>query len=110
MDTTPPPAGPTPPVAAPPRTGDPGAPNPPASHGADPEQPRDLVGAPMTVTGTVTVVGGCTVLDTGAKRWALSGDRAGQLRAGDRVTVRGRPAAMPAGCRADGALQVILIA
>jgi hypothetical protein len=92
-----------------PPAGDPGAPRPPASHGADPEQPRDLVGAPVTVTGTVTIVDGCTVLDAGSRRWALLGEPAKGLRQGNRVTVRGRAEAAPAGCHADAALQVILV-
>jgi hypothetical protein len=86
-----------------------GVPTPPTGPGAGPEQPRDLVGPPMTVTGAVTVADGCVVLDTGSKRWALLGDRAGQLRDGHRVTVRGRPEAVPAGCRADSGLRVILV-
>jgi hypothetical protein len=85
-------------------------PNPPTTQGADPEYPRDLVGPPMTITGTVTTAGGCTILDTGSQRWALLGDQNRRLRDGSRVTVRGRPAAAPAGCRANGALQVISVA
>src|SRR3981189_1844425 len=60
MATTPA-AEPTPPAAPSPRTGARGAPNPPAPQGADPEHPRDLVGPPMTITGTVTTAGGCTI-------------------------------------------------
>jgi hypothetical protein len=63
----------------------------------------------MTVTGTVTTASGCTILDTGSRRWALLGDESRRLRQGSRVTVRGRPEAAPAGCPADGALQIILV-
>ncbi|NJC67771.1 hypothetical protein HC028_25180 [Planosporangium flavigriseum] len=76
---------------------------------ADPQQPMDLAGGPTTLTGTVSTAGGCAILDTGAQRWALLGDKAGQLRDGSRVTVRGRPGAVPAGCGVDRALQVVLV-
>jgi hypothetical protein len=109
VPTTPPAGEPTPPTAPSPRTGDPPVPNPPATQGADPEYPRDLLGAPMTITGTVTTAGGCAVLDTGSRRWALLGEQTGRLRDGSRVTVRGRPGAVPAGCHADGALRIILV-
>jgi hypothetical protein len=63
----------------------------------------------MTIAGTVTTAGGCTVLDTGSQRWALLGDQTRRLRDGSRVSVRGRPVAAPAGCRANGALRIILV-
>jgi hypothetical protein len=80
------------------------SPSPPA--GTDPENPRDLAGASVTVTGTVVTADGCPVLDTGSQRWALLGDQAKRVRDGSRVTVRGRPAAAPHGCGADHALDV----
>jgi hypothetical protein len=98
-------AGSTEPAPSP-RTGDRSTPTPPATAGADPEQPRDLVGPPITIAGTVRIVGGCTLLDTGSQRWALLGAEATQLRGGSRVTVRGRLARVPAGCQADRALEV----
>ncbi|MDG6108262.1 hypothetical protein Daura_21625 [Dactylosporangium aurantiacum] len=72
----------------------------------DPENPQDLRGAPMTITGTVHTRPGCVILDAGAARWALTGPLATTLRDGATVTVRGRPTAVPAGCGADHALDV----
>jgi hypothetical protein len=94
------------PGRTPPQGGDPGR---TASPGVDPENPNDRVGAPMTVAGVVASVGGCVVLDAGARRWALTGEPAARLRQGARVTVRGWARPVPAGCSADGGLEVILV-
>lgn len=72
-----------------------------------PENPRDLRGAPLVLTGVVAVVDRWTVLDTPAGRWALL-DTAG-LRPGERVTVRGWPQGVPPECPASRALRVILV-
>jgi hypothetical protein len=104
-------AAPTSPASAP--TADPGrrrpSPAPTASRTtppADPENPNDQVGAPIVLTGTVHTSGTCVTLTVGAHRWALVGASTGALRQGQTVTVRGRPVALAAGCRADFALAV----
>jgi hypothetical protein len=72
----------------------------------DPENPQDLRGAPMTITGTVHKQPNCVILDAGAARWALTGPLATALHDGATVTVRGRPATVPAGCVVDHAIDV----
>jgi hypothetical protein len=79
-------------------------PTPPTS--ADPENPQDLRGAPIVVSGLVHVGGGCVELDTGTVTWLLGGPAAAALADGARVTVTGRPMPVPAGCHADRALTV----
>jgi hypothetical protein len=78
----------------------------PAPTGRDPEQGRDLVGAPIVLTGTVAVRGGCVLLDVDGRWWALVGTPAAGLTDGHKVTVRGRPAPVPAGCAGTSALRV----
>jgi hypothetical protein len=73
----------------------------------DPQNPQDLRGASMTITGTVHTRPGCVVLAAGAARWALIGPLATALHDGATATVRGRPAAVPVGCTADHALEVL---
>jgi hypothetical protein len=73
---------------------------------ADPENPQDLRGAPMTLSGTVRTSGGCVFLDTPSGRWLLSGQPTTTLRDGATATVRGRPTAVPARCTASRALAV----
>ncbi len=73
---------------------------------ADPEIPNDRVGAPIVLTGTVDTGGTCVTVTVGAHRWALVGASTGALEQGQKITVRGRPVALPAGCRADFALAV----
>jgi hypothetical protein len=75
-------------------------PTPPGPASADPEDPRDLVGAPVVLTGAVSRRRGCVVLEVRGRRWALTGDAADRLPDG-RQTVRGRPVAVPVGCDAD---------
>ncbi|MFB9363669.1 hypothetical protein [Actinoplanes nipponensis] len=77
-----------------------------SSSPGEPDQGRDLVGAPLVLTGTVRVLDGCTVLEVDGRRWALLGASVPSLPAGDRVTVRGRPARVPAGCPADAAVRL----
>jgi hypothetical protein len=72
----------------------------------DPQQGRDLVGPPVILTGVVSVRSTCTVLIVQGRRWALLGEPARALVDGGQVTVRGRPARVPAGCAADFALTV----
>src|SRR3954470_10596790 len=67
---------------------------------ADPEQGRDLRGAPVVLTGTVSVRGGCRTMQVHGNRWVLLGAPARALADGQRVTVRGRPAPVPDGCDA----------
>ncbi|MBG6135779.1 hypothetical protein [Longispora fulva] len=83
--------------------------NPPADQPTGDPQLVDPVGPPRTLTGTVSSIAGCRVLDADSGRWALLGASAGELRDGDRVTVRGRPAKIPAGCMVDHALTVQLV-
>jgi hypothetical protein len=40
------------------------------------------------------------ILEAGGRRWALTGPAAARLADGERVTVRGRPVDVPAGCDA----------
>src|SRR4051812_22187990 len=47
-------------------------PSPSASRG-DPDNPRDLVGAPVVLTGTVEADGSCVILTAHGRRWALVG-------------------------------------
>jgi hypothetical protein len=61
-----------------------------------------------TVTGTVTVVAGCTVLDEGGVRWALEGDLAG-IGPGSVVTVTGRPTGQVDPVCGDAILRVAAI-
>jgi hypothetical protein len=77
-----------------------------ASTPVDPENPHDPRGAPMTLSGTVHVTAGCVMLDAGTARWLLTGRIAATLQDGSTVTVQGRPAAVPAGCTAEHALDV----
>ena len=69
--------------------------------------PRDLVGAPMILTGTVHVDASCVVLQVeGGTRWLLTGSATTSLTDGSTATVRGRPIPPPSGCPADRALAV----
>jgi hypothetical protein len=68
--------------------------------------PRDLVGPPVTLTGTVHVGTGCIVLDVRGRRWALFGRAVQALTDGRTATVHGRPIRLPSGCDADQALDV----
>jgi hypothetical protein len=74
--------------------------------GADPENPTDLAGAPMVLTGVVSRDRGCVVLVVNGRRWALVGGAADGLVDGRRTTVRGRPVAVPAVCEADHGLML----
>lgn len=76
----------------------------PSASAVDPENPRDPIGPPVVLTGTVGRRHGCVVLTTGGRRWALIGPAANRMADGQRVTVRGRPIAVPAGCMADFAV------
>ncbi|HEV7965574.1 MAG TPA: hypothetical protein VGP57_23725 [Actinoplanes sp.] len=76
------------------------------SHSVDPENPQDLRGAPLTLSGTVQATAGCIVLTTTTGRWVLLGQGVKALHDGAVVTVRGRPTALPAACEADRALNV----
>ncbi len=58
--------------------------------GRPPATPTDGLGGTRTVSGTVTEVAGCLVLDAGGVRWALVGEIAG-VTPGAEVTVTGRP-------------------
>ena len=80
------------------------------SGGGDPDNPSDLVGAPVVLTGTVSRADGCVILDVGGRRWALTGVSAARLADGQHVTVRGRPVAVPAGCDAAFAVSLRPIA
>jgi hypothetical protein len=73
---------------------------------SDPDMPRDLVGPPVTLTGTVHIEAGCVTLKVKGQRWALLGRAAQALTDGRTATVRGRPTRLPAGCEADQALNV----
>lgn len=75
--------------------------------GGDPENPRDLRGAPLVLTGTIEDVDGWLILDTPAGRWALL--RTAGLRPGEQVTVRGWPQGVPAACPSPAALRVVLV-
>ncbi|BCJ47447.1 hypothetical protein GCM10010168_18050 [Actinoplanes ianthinogenes] len=77
----------------------------PSSRG-DPEYPQDRRGAPIVLTGPVDTSGECVVLTAKGHRWALVGMPLGQVTDGETITVRGRPAAVPPHCDADGALTV----
>jgi hypothetical protein len=68
--------------------------------------PRDLVGPPVTLTGTVHVETGCIMLDVQGRRWALYGRAAESLSDGRTATVRGRPMRLPPDCDADQALDI----
>lgn len=81
-------------------------PSPATGNGTDPENPRDQVGAPIVLTGTVSRQDNCVILDTGTRRWALLGTKAATLTDGQRTRVRGRPAAVPSGCNAAFGLAV----
>ena len=72
--------------------------------GGDPDNPSDLVGAPVVLTGTISRDDGCVALDVSGRRWALTGAPAVKLVDGQQVTVRGRPVAVPTGCDAAFAL------
>jgi hypothetical protein len=69
-------------------------------------EPRDLRGAPLTLSGTVRATAGCVVLDTATGRWLLLGPAVAALHDGAPVTVRGRPATLLPGCDPDHALTV----
>ena len=58
------------------------------------------MGPPVVLSGTVRREHGCVILEAGGRRWALTGAAAARLADGERVTVRGRPVAVPAGCDA----------
>ncbi|MFI7599321.1 hypothetical protein [Actinoplanes sp. NPDC049681] len=79
--------------------------SPRASRG-DPDNPRDLVGPPIVLAGTVDAAGSCVVLVARGRRWALVGAPAGELTDGQTITVRGRPVAVPPGCEAEHGLAV----
>jgi hypothetical protein len=74
-------------------------PRPPVT--SDPDNPRDLVGPPVVLTGTVHRGHDCVILEAHDHRWALTGAGVTGLADGGHVTVRGRPIAVPAGCAAD---------
>lgn len=80
---------------------DPASPNPTPAVRNDPDNPRDRVGPPVVLTGTVHRHDGCTILEARGHRWALTGAATAQLADSATVTVRGRPVAVPAGCDAD---------
>ena len=79
--------------------------SPTTANSIDPENPHDQVGAPIVLTGTVRRHG-CVILEVAGRRWALLGGPAATLTDGQHVTVRGRPAAVPAGCDASFGLTV----
>ncbi|WIM99883.1 hypothetical protein ACTOB_003551 [Actinoplanes oblitus] len=90
---------------------------PPRSHGApspatsppsrgDPENPLDLRGAPIVLTGTIDTTGECVVLTAKGHRWALVRAPIGLYTDGQTATVRGRPTAVPPDCDAEWALSV----
>ncbi len=83
----------------------PTSPSPSATRG-DPDNPQDLAGAPVVLTGRVSIGSTCAVLTTRGQRWALIGAAAGTLNDGQIATVRGRPTAVPPGCHADFGLAV----
>ncbi|HEY0531862.1 MAG TPA: DUF5818 domain-containing protein [Actinoplanes sp.] len=62
------------------------------------------MGPPIVLKGTVRRDHGCVILETGERRWALTGRAAARLVDGEQVTVRGRPVAVPAGCDAASGL------
>jgi hypothetical protein len=76
------------------------------SQSADPENPQDLRGPPLTLSGTVHATASCVVLATPNGRWLLLGQSVDTLHDRAVVTVRGRPASLPSGCKADHALTV----
>jgi hypothetical protein len=57
----------------------------------DPENPRDLRGAPLTLSGTVAVVDDRVYLETETGRWRLAGRLIAGFLAGTAVAVTGRP-------------------
>lgn len=73
----------------------PAEPGTPASGPTD-ELPYDPI--QRTVTGIVERTGGCTVLVTGTRRWALTGDLANSLNVGGRMTVTGNLTQLPPSC------------
>jgi hypothetical protein len=77
---------------------------PPSSLG--PDNPQDLRGAPVVLTGRVHRTSGCVYLDTATIRWLLTGQLAAAMRDGVVATVRGRPGSPVAGCTADQMLTV----
>jgi hypothetical protein len=82
------------------------SPSSPPTPTGGPDNPRDLVGAPIVVTGTVEVTADCVTLTAKGRRWALVGSAAARLTDGRTATVRGRPTAVPPGCDADSAIAV----
>jgi hypothetical protein len=80
------------------------APSAPTAGTTGPDNPRDLVGAPVVLTGVISHDNACVLLDTGDRRWALTGTAVSGLAVGQHVTVRGRPVAVPVGCDAAFAL------
>ena len=93
----------------------PGAP-PPATTGrgevpvtppsAGDDRRGDLVRGVRSLRGVIEREGEWVILRTGGGRWALLGDRARTLTAGQEVQVRGRPTTPPVGCPTDRALNV----
>ena len=73
----------------------------------DPDNPTDLVGPPLTLTGTIVSAGRCVIIETDQRqRWLLTGSLAKPLVGGATVTVRGRAPRVPPDCAADRALFV----
>ncbi|SCL36633.1 hypothetical protein GA0070616_5538 [Micromonospora nigra] len=96
-----PPASPTRPASDPPPAGGTAAPLPGTTAFPRPsggEVPGGLPWGGRTLTGTVERDGDCLMLLVGARRWALTGDAARGLTAGQRVTVQGSLTTRPATC------------
>jgi len=70
-----------------------------------PTTPTEGFGGTRTVTGTVTEVAGCVVLDAGGVRWALEGDLP-EVAPGTEITVTGRPTGRVADACGDAILRV----
>jgi hypothetical protein len=64
----------------------------------------DLVRGVRSLRGVIERDGAWVILRTDGARWALLGDRARTLAAGEEAHVRGRPTTPPADCPADRAL------
>jgi hypothetical protein len=106
------PTGPVPSGTPPPysRPATPGRQTKPTASTSDPDMPRDLVGPPLVLTGTVHVGSRCVVLEVRGHRWALTGPLVATLADGATVTVRGRSTRLAAGCDAERALSVRSVA